>query len=102
MTALLTTPSHHKGAKHNDSYVICANASSHKLQIDENQFCSLGKWKNIELSKGRCEIRNVNGTADINYWASVPAATPSKACMSRTQLQLDDRSYCVSNCMFLG
>ena len=89
---------------HNDSYIICANSSAHRLQIDERKFCSSGEWKNIELYRDQvkttkfqrkgpsCQIQNVNGRAVIDYWGK----NPNGKCFDKHQFGVTDSLYCVS------
>ena len=102
VTTLVKTPSHYHTIMKNDSYVICANTSAHQLQIDEHKFCSSGSWKSVELAKDRCEIRNVNGHADIKYWGNNPNHRADLRCVSanRHQFPLESGLYCVSKNLF--
>ena len=81
--------------------MVCADASSHQLEIDEQKHCSSGPWKNIELGKDKCEIRNINGHADIRYWGQNPNHRPELRCVSgdRHQFPLESGLYCVSYSM---
>ena len=97
LTTLLSTPSHYPNLTKNDSYVICANTTSHQLKIEEQKFCSSGSWRNVELEKDKCEIRNVNEHANIKYWGNNPRHRPELRCVSgdRHQFPLISDLYCV-------
>ena len=80
-----------------NAIIINLKKLSHKLEIDKHKFFSSGSWKSVELGLDKCEIRNVNGDAAINYWGSDPNHNQLKCVSSNHhQFPLDTGLYCVS------
>ena len=94
LTVVRSELDHHHNITHNDSYIVCANTSSHKIQIDEEKYCSSGFWENVELSKDIYDMRNINGSAVIKYWGNDTFA--KIAYSSVYHFEVNSSFYCVS------
>ena len=78
---------------HNDRYIICANTSLDKVQVDRSRFCYSGNWENLVLTEDGYDIKEADGNALVKYWGNDPIRRNEYR--KEWKFQLNSSYYCV-------